>query len=205
MPEIERDRIAQCFLRAVVCQADDLRVEKTIRARGSPRLVRRQVLVGVCVARVDEVVVQIERQAHQPVLPSRREHLVDRHRDLRLAGRRIHAGNALAGALRHPQHVVRAPRHFVRPGESRHDLALAELLRPAHDSLGPILRDQAHKYDQAAHDGGNKFSHSVSNGSRYYRILRFAALYEGKSATGPAHGCEERAVSSAKAEPYEES
>ena len=135
--------------------------------------------VGICVARVDDVVVQVERQAHQPVLPSRREHLVDRHRHLPLARRRIHASDALACALRHPQHIVRSPRHFVRPGESRHDLALAELLRPADHGLRPILRNQAHKCDQAAHGCGNKFSHGVSNGSRYYRILRFAALHGG--------------------------
>ena len=167
----QRDRVAQRLLRAVVCKAYDLRVEKTIRARGGPRLVRRQTLVGIRVAGVDEVVAQVERQAHQPVLPSRREHLIDRHRDLLLACRRIHAGDALARALRHPQHVVRTPRHLERPGESRHHFALAELLRPAHHGLRSILRDQAHKNGQAAHDGGNKVSHSVSNGRRYYRTL----------------------------------
>ena len=151
----ECDRITQRLLCPVVCQAYDLGVEKTIRARGSARLVRRQTLVGVGVGRVDDVVVQVERQAHQPVLPSRREHLIDRHRDLFLARRRIHASDALARALRHPQHIVRAPRHFERPGQSSHDFALAELLRPAHHGLRPILRDQGHKYGQAAHDGGN--------------------------------------------------
>ena len=158
----ERDRIAQRLLRPVVCKAHDLRVEKTIRARGGPRLVRRQTLVDVRVARIDDVVVQVERQAHQPVLPSRRAHLIDRDRDFLLARRRIHAGDALACALGHPQHVVRAPRHLERPGESGHHFALAELLRSAHHGLRPILRDQAHKYDQAAHDGGNNGSHSAS-------------------------------------------
>ena len=106
------DRITQRLLRPIVGKAYDLRVEKAIRACGSPRLVRRQTPVGVCVGRVDEVVAQVERQPHQPVLPSRREHLIDRHRHLPLARCRIHASDALARALRHPQHIVRAPRQL---------------------------------------------------------------------------------------------
>ena len=135
------DRIAQRLLRPIVGKAHDLRVEITIRARGRPLLVRRQTPVDVCVARVNEVVAQVERQAQQPVLPSGREHLIDRYRHLTLARCRIHASDALTRLLRHPQHVVRAPRQLPRPREPRHHFGLAELLRSAHHGLRPILRD----------------------------------------------------------------
>jgi len=87
----ERDWITQRLGRPVVCKAHDLRVEKTIRARFGPRLVRRQTSVGVRVRRVDDVVGQVERQAHQPVLPSRRLHFVDRHRDAQSSNARATA------------------------------------------------------------------------------------------------------------------